>query len=290
VDILTSPGEMRAWAREQVVLGNKTALVPTMGFFHEGHLSLMRMAARHADAVVVSLFVNPMQFGPNEDLDRYPRNFTKDCELAEKEGVAVLFAPEAEAMYPAGFQTTVSVEHLSRSLCGADRPSHFNGVTTVVSKLFHIVQPDFAVFGQKDFQQLAIIRRMVQDLDMGVEVLAHPIVREQNGLAMSSRNAYLNADQRKSALSLSRGIALARSLVKEGERQTAVLSKKVKAHILSYDGTGIDYISFVDRDSLEPVDRAEQDTLLALAVTINDQVRLIDNGLLGGVLTVEPDS
>ena len=290
MDILTSPGKMRAWAREQVVLGNKTALVPTMGFFHEGHLSLMRMAARHADAVVVSLFVNPMQFGPNEDLDRYPRNFTKDCELAEEEGVAVLFAPEAEAMYPAGFQTTVSVEHLSRSLCGADRPGHFNGVTTVVSKLFHVVQPDFAVFGQKDFQQLAIIRRMVQDLDMGVEVLAHPIVREQDGLAMSSRNAYLNADQRKSALSLSKGIALARSLVKEGERQTAVLGEQVKEHILSYSGTGIDYISFVERDSLEPVDRAEQDTLLALAVTINDQVRLIDNGLLGGVLTAGPDS
>lgn len=280
MNILTTPGAMRAWAREQVVLGNKTALVPTMGFFHEGHLSLMRMAARHADAVVVSLFVNPIQFGPNEDLDRYPRSFTKDCELAEGEGVEVLFAPEAGDMYPAGFQTTVSVEHLSRSLCGADRPGHFNGVTTVVSKLFHIVQPDFAVFGQKDFQQLAVIRRMVQDLDMGVEVLAHPIVREPDGLAMSSRNAYLDKYQRKSALSLSKGIALARSLYIGGERETAVLTEKVKEHILSYSGTAVDYISFIDCSSLEPVDRAGQETLLALAVTIDGRVRLIDNGLL----------
>ena len=282
MNILTSPGAMRAWAREQIVLGKKIALVPTMGFFHEGHLSLMRMAARHADVVVASLFVNPMQFGLNEDLDRYPRNFAQDSDLAAGEGVTVLFAPEADGMYPAGFQTTVSVEHLSRLLCGADRPGHFNGVTTVVSKLFHIVQPDVAVFGQKDFQQLSIIRRMVQDLDMGVEILAHPIVREPDGLAMSSRNAYLDENQRKSALSLSKGIALARSLFTEGERETAVLGKKVKEHILSYDGTGIDYISFVDCSSLEPVDRADQQTLLALAVTIDGRVRLIDNGLLVG--------
>ncbi len=282
MDILTSPGAMRAWAREQIVLGEKIALVPTMGFFHEGHLRLMRMATRHADAVVVSLFVNPIQFGPGEDLDRYPRDFAKDCELAAGEGVAVLFAPEAADMYPAGFQTTVSVEHLSRSLCGADRPGHFNGVTTVVSKLFHIVQPAYAVFGQKDFQQLAIIRRMVQDLDMGVEILAHPIVREPDGLAMSSRNAYLDADQRQSALSLSTGIALARSLFTEGERETAVLRKKVREHILSYSGTAVDYVSFIDCSSLEPVDRVGQEILLALAVTIDGRVRLIDNGLLTG--------
>jgi len=282
MNILTSPGAMRAWAREQVVLGNKIALVPTMGFFHEGHLSLMRMAAQHTDVVVVSLFVNPIQFGPNEDLDRYPRNFTKDCELAAGEGVEVLFAPETPDMYSAGFQTTVSVEHLSRSLCGADRPGHFNGVTTVVSKLFNIVQPDFSVFGQKDFQQLAIIRRMVHDLNMGVEILAHPIVREPDGLAMSSRNAYLDAHQRKSALSLSKGIALARSLFTEGERETAVLAEKVKEHILSYSDTAVDYISFVDCNSLEPIERAGKETLLALAVTINGRVRLIDNGLLAG--------
>ncbi len=280
--ILTSPGAMRAWTREQVVLGNKTALVPTMGFFHEGHLSLMRMAAQYADTLVVSLFVNPIQFGPNEDLDRYPRSFTKDCELAEGEGVEVLFAPEAGDMYPPGFQTTVSVEHLSRSLCGADRPGHFNGVTTVVSKLFHIVQPDCAVFGQKDFQQLSIIRRMVQDLDIGVDILAHPIVREPDGLAMSSRNAYLDADQRKSALSLSKGIALARSLYTDGKLDTAVLTEKVKKHILSYSGTEVNYISFIDCSSLEPVDRADQETLVALAVTIDGRVRLIDNGLLAG--------
>ncbi|HEB68222.1 MAG TPA: pantoate--beta-alanine ligase [Desulfobulbus sp.] len=282
MEILTSPGAMRAWSREQRVLGKKIALVPTMGFFHQGHLSLMRMAARHGDAVVVSLFVNPIQFGPNEDLDRYPRSFTKDCELAGQEGVAVVFAPEAADMYPAGFQTTVSVEQLSRSLCGADRPGHFNGVTTVVSKLFHLVQPDMAVFGQKDFQQLSIIRRMVRDLDMGIEILAHPIVREPDGLAMSSRNVYLNEQQRRSALSLSGGIALARSLYTDGLLDTAVLKEKVREHILSYPGTAVDYISFVDRSSLEPVDRADQETLLALAVSIDGRVRLIDNGLLVG--------
>lgn len=282
MEILTSPGAMRAWSREQRVLGKKIALVPTMGFFHQGHLSLMRMAARHGDAVVVSLFVNPIQFGPNEDLDRYPRSFTKDCELAGQEGVAVVFAPEAADMYPAGFQTTVSVEQLSRSLCGADRPGHFNGVTTVVSKLFHLVQPDMAVFGQKDFQQLSIIRRMVRDLDMGIEILAHPIVREPDGLAMSSRNVYLNEQQRRSALSLSGGIALARSLYTDGLLDTAVLKEKVREHILSYPGAAVDYISFVDRSSLEPVDRADQETLLALAVSIDGRVRLIDNGLLVG--------
>ncbi len=282
MEILTSPGAMRAWSREQRVLGKKIALVPTMGFFHQGHLSLMRMAARHGDAVVVSLFVNPIQFGPNEDLARYPRSFTKDCELAGQEGVDVVFAPEAADMYPAGFQTTVSVEQLSRSLCGADRPGHFNGVTTVVSKLFHLVQPDMAVFGQKDFQQLSIIRRMVRDLDMGIEILAHPIVREPDGLAMSSRNVYLNEQQRRSALSLSGGITLARSLYTDGLLDTAVLKEKVREHILSYPGTAVDYISFVDRSSLEPVDRADQETLLALAVSIDGRVRLIDNGLLVG--------
>jgi len=267
MDIMTSPGEMRAWAKEQVVLGKRIALVPTMGFFHEGHLRLMRMAAQQADSVVVSLFVHPIQFGPNEDLGRYPRNFAQDSDLARMEGVSVLFAPEVEDMYSEGFQTTVSVESLSRLLCGANRPGHFNGVTTVVSKLFHIVQPDYAVFGQKDFQQLSIIRRMVQDLDMGVEILAHPIVREPDGLAMSSRNAYLDKKQRGSALSLSKGIALARSLFADGERNTEVFTEQVKTCILSSEGTAIDYISFVDRNGLNPVPRADSDTLLALAVT-----------------------
>lgn len=282
MEILNSPDAMRTWVREQHAAGKTVALVPTMGFFHEGHLSLMRMAARHADSVVVSLFVNPIQFGPGEDLDRYPRNFERDSALARNEGVAVLFAPRAEAMYPPGFQTTVSVEQLSRHLCGRSRPGHFNGVTTVVTKLFHIIQPDSAVFGRKDYQQLAILRRMVLDLDMGVEILSHPIVREEDGLAMSSRNAYLDEGQRQSALSLSKGIALARSLFAEGERDTAVLEGKVKSSILNHAGTGIDYISFVDCNSLEPKAHADGDTLLALAVTIDGHVRLIDNGLLGG--------
>jgi len=280
MDILKSPGEMTAWAKEQVQLGRKTALVPTMGYFHEGHLSLMRMAGHHADQVVVSLFVNPIQFGAGEDLESYPRDFARDSELAEDEGVSVLFAPEAEDMYPAGFQTTVSVDQLSNKVCGADRPGHFTGVTTVVSKLFHIVQPDYAVFGAKDFQQLAIIRRMVLDLNMSVEILAHPIVREKDGLAMSSRNTYLNDNQRTSALALSKGIALARSLFQQGERDTAVLGAKVNELISSLSGTGIDYVSFVDQNNLAPVSTADDDTRIVMAVTIDNRVRLIDNGLL----------
>ena len=271
---------MSAWAEEQRGRGRTTALVPTMGYFHEGHLSLMRMAAEHADQVIVSLFVNPIQFGPSEDLGSYPRDFVRDSGLAEKEGVAVVFAPEADDMYPDGFQTTVSVENLSIHLCGANRPGHFTGVTTVVAKLFHITRPDFAVFGAKDFQQLAVIRRMVLDLNMNVEVLAHPIVREQDGLAMSSRNTYLDGKQRTSALALSKGVALARSLFKQGERDTGVLRSQVQALIATHPGTGIDYVECVDQHTLIPVGLADNNTRLVLAVTIDNRVRLIDNGLL----------
>jgi len=280
MEILKSPGEMTAWAKEQVQQGKRTALVPTMGYFHEGHLSLMRMAGNHADQVIVSLFVNPIQFGPGEDLDSYPNSFARDSELAENEGVSILFAPKAEDMYPAGFQTTVSVDQLSNDFCGVDRPGHFTGVTTVVSKLFHIIQPDYAVFGAKDFQQLAIIRRMVLDLNMNVEILAHPIVREEDGLAMSSRNTYLNDNQRKSALALSKGIALARSLFQQGERDTAVLGAKVNELISSFTGTGIDYVGFIDQNNLAPVSTADTDTRIVMAVTIDNRVRLIDNGLV----------
>jgi len=271
---------MTAWAKEQAQQKKKIALVPTMGYFHEGHLSLMRMAGKHADKVVVSLFVNPIQFGPSEDLGSYPRDFATDSELAHNEGVAVLFAPDAEDMYPFGFQTTVSVDLLARDLCGADRPGHFTGVTTVVSKLFHIVQPDYAVFGAKDFQQLAIIRRMVLDLNMNVKILAHPIVREADGLAMSSRNTYLNGHQRASALVLSKAIALTRSLFQQGERDTAVFGVKVKALISSFSDTRIEYVSFVDQNTLIPVSTADDDTRIIMAVTIDNRVRLIDNGLV----------
>jgi len=282
LEILKSPDSVRSWVQKQRGGGRTIALVPTMGFFHQGHLRLMRMAAQHADVVVVSLFVNPIQFGPGEDLDRYPRNLEQDCEMAAAEGVKLLFCPESVEMYPDGFQTTVSVGTLSGLLCGRNRPGHFDGVTTVVSKLFHIVEPDLAVFGQKDFQQLAIIRRMVSDLDMGVRILAHPIVRDSDGLAMSSRNIYLEAEQRKSALSLSKGLALARLLVAEGERVVVPLLERVRRLILAHFGTTIDYIACVNAENLEPVEAIDAETLLVLAVTIEGRVRLIDNGLLLG--------
>ena len=280
MEVIETPAEMIAWAREQSRRERKLVLVPTMGFFHEGHLSLMRMAGEYGDKIIVSLFVNPKQFGSNEDLSRYPADFDRDAELAEKEGVSVLFSPSPETMYPPDFQTSVSVNHLSRHLCGADRPGHFTGVTTVVGKLFHIIRPDYAVFGEKDFQQLAIIRKMVADLNMGVEILAHPIVREADGLAMSSRNVYLTAGQRPSALSLSKSIGLARKLFARGVRNTVFIGEKVRSFIASFSGTDADYIGFVDSATLEFVSDADRNTRLLLAVTLFNQVRLIDNGLL----------
>ena len=278
--IITSPAEMQAWAGKQHARGHSVALVPTMGFFHEGHLALMRMAAGKADKVVVSLFVNPIQFGQDEDLDQYPVDLQKDEELARSQGVSVLFMPTREDMYPPGFQTLVSVPRLSRHLCGADRPGHFNGVTTVVCKLLHIVRPDFAVFGEKDFQQLAVIRRMVADLNMDTAILAHPIVREPDGLAMSSRNSYLDDDERKQALCLSSSIAHARRLYATGVRDTMRLEAEIRNIIDKVPGAHVGYIGFVDRTTLEPVNQADENTQLALAVTIGGRVRLIDNGRL----------
>jgi pantoate--beta-alanine ligase len=280
MEIIRVPGEMRFWSAKQAAGGSRVALVPTMGFFHEGHLSLMRMGRQYADRVIVSLFVNPIQFGPNEDLDAYPRDFERDCRLAGEEGVDVVFAPDAGDMYPEGFRTTVSVSDITDRLCGADRPGHFDGVATVLMKLFHITGADCAVFGEKDFQQLAVIRRMVRDLDMDIEIIGHPIVREPDGLAMSSRNTYLDKTERVAALCLSRSLAIARSSIKSGVLETGELAKVVRDHILSFPGTEIDYAEFVDCRSLEPVERVDEKTLLAMAVRINGRVRLIDNGLV----------
>jgi pantoate--beta-alanine ligase len=279
--IIRSPQKMTTWSKEQIVAGRTIGFVPTMGFFHEGHLALMRRAGEMADQVVVSLFVNPTQFGPQEDLAAYPRDFERDRDLAEGVGVDVIFAPEPEDMYPAGFSSIVTVgEELTSQLCGASRPGHFAGVATVVSKLFNIVRPDLAVFGEKDFQQLAVIRRMTKDLDLGVEIIGHPIVREQDGLAMSSRNTYLQPEERESALSLSRALAMARTMVEEGKRDTERLTAALREFILSFPGTEPDYISFVDQFTLQPVAEVDKDTVLALAVKINDRVRLIDNGFV----------
>lgn len=278
MDVLHTPAEMTAWSSAQAGQGRRIALVPTMGYFHEGHLRLMRMAARHADRVVVSLFVNPTQFGPGEDLEQYPRDLERDTLLARQEGVDVLFVPRAGDMYPEGFQTVVSVEGLSRHLCGASRPGHFAGVTTVVCKLLNIVRPHCAVFGEKDFQQLAVIRRMVIDLDMGIRILGHPIVREPDGLAMSSRNTYLDDSLRPAALSLHGAIRLARELAARGLVSEPELRRRVRAHIESFPETEIDYVAFVNEQSLETADPVDEATILALAVRIGGRVRLIDNG------------
>jgi pantoate--beta-alanine ligase len=278
--VIKSPAEMTAWAKAQSGAGRRICLVPTMGCFHEGHLSLMRLARGMGERVVVSLFVNPLQFGPREDFAAYPRDFDRDSRLAAEQGVEVIFAPSAEEMYPAGFQTVVKVGALTRHLCGASRPGHFEGVATVVHKLFAISRADSAVFGEKDFQQLAVIRRMAADLNMNIEIIGHPIVRENDGLAMSSRNTYLSISERPAALSLFQAIQLARKAAAEGLTTTAGLAGQVRAHIESVAGTEIDYVSFVDADTLEPVTVVNEHTLLALAVRINGKVRLIDNGFV----------
>jgi pantoate--beta-alanine ligase len=263
------------WKQE----GLSVALVPTMGFFHEGHLSLMRMAKSKADLVVVSLFVNPAQFGPNEDLSRYPRDFERDSKLAERQGVGCLFCPDAGDIYPPGFQTWVRVEGLGQGLCGASRPEHFRGVATIVAKLLIIVQPDMAIFGQKDFQQLQVIRRMVRDLNIPVNIIAHPIVREPDGLAMSSRNTYLDAKERESALSLFQALRLAEKMVAKGCGSGPEVIQAIRNHIQSFDNTKIDYIFLGDPESLEECQEIVGGALLALAVWIG-KTRLIDNTLL----------
>jgi pantoate--beta-alanine ligase len=276
--VIHSPAEMTVWAKAEAAARRRICLVPTMGAFHEGHLSLMRMARGRADRVVVSLFVNPTQFGPREDFAAYPRDMERDTLLAGRQGVDVLFAPSAGEMYPGGFQTVVSVRDLTRYLCGASRPGHFDGVATVVGKLFLITRADSAVFGEKDFQQLAVIRRVVADLNMNIEVIGHPIVREEDGLAMSSRNIYLGSSERSTALCLYQSIRLARQAAAAGQKSTEVLAGLVRKHILSFAGTEIDYASFVDAGSLEPVPTVDERTVLALAVKIGGKVRLIDNG------------
>ncbi|XOF34568.1 MAG: pantoate--beta-alanine ligase [Candidatus Electrothrix sp. YB6] len=277
--IIRQPAGMTAWAKKQAAAGKTVGFVPTMGFFHKGHLALMRRAGELADRVVVSLFVNPTQFGPQEDLAAYPRDFERDRELTAESGVDVLFVPETEDMYPAGCSTTVTVgAELTDRLCGASRPGHFAGVATVVCKLFNIVRPDLAVFGEKDFQQLAVIRRMTGDLNLGVEIIGHPVVREQDGLAMSSRNTYLEAAQRESACSLCRAINLARKMAADGERDAERLNAALQEFILSFPDTAVDYISFVHQLTLQLVAEVDEETVLALAVKIGGKVRLIDNG------------
>ncbi len=279
MDIIRTPPAMNAWAKEMIARGQSIALVPTMGFFHHGHLALMNRASEEADHVVVSLFVNPIQFGPGEDLEKYPRNFEHDAELAQKNGAAVLFAPEAETIYPEGFQTTITVDQVSQGLCGGRRPGHFKGVATVVAKLFNLVRPQVAVFGEKDFQQLAVIRRMVADLAWDIRVIGHPIVREPDGLAMSSRNSYLSATERKNATCLYRAIEKARDLVRGGEKECSFLRSVLFREISSINGVEAEYITFVDAQDLTEQTMVNRASRLVLAVKVG-RTRLIDNGSL----------
>ncbi len=259
--------------------GESIALVPTMGFLHEGHLMLMRAAKDHCDQLVVSLFVNPTQFGPNEDFEAYPRDTQGDLKKAEDVGADVMFMPSAKEMYPPGAQTSVVVKDLPQHLCGLSRPGHFDGVTTVVAKLFHIVKPHAAVFGQKDYQQLAVISRMVMDLDMDIQIIGVPTVREADGLAMSSRNSYLKPEERISALSLKKSLDLAQRLFREGEKKAQVVKDFVKSYILEHPYTEIDYITLCDPVTLEDVNTLSDGTLMAMAVRVG-KTRLIDNGRL----------
>ncbi len=253
-----------------------------MGWFHEGHLSLMRMARGLATRVVVSLFVNPIQFGPKEDLAAYPRDLERDRSMAANEGVDVLFAPAAAEMFSDTFQTRVSLGRISEGLCGADRPGHFDGVATIVTKLFHLTWPHIAVFGEKDLQQLALVRQMVRDLNFAVEIVGHPIVRETDGLAMSSRNSYLSKEERPNALCLFRAITRARQLVHDAGSDVVIpqLIAETEGIIASHSGCSVEYVRIVDRYSLAPCQTVDQNSVLALAMKIGGKVRLIDNALL----------
>lgn len=267
--------QVKAWKKEGLSVG----LVPTMGYLHEGHASLMKKAVEENDRVVASVFVNPTQFGPTEDLESYPRDFDKDCALCESIGVNLVFHPEPEEMYAPDFCTWVDMDVLSKTLCGKSRPIHFRGVCTVVSKLFNIVTPDRAYFGQKDAQQLAIIRRMVRDLNMDIEIVGCPIVREEDGLAKSSRNTYLNEEERAAALILSKAVFMGQKMAADGETDTAVIKKAMIEKIESEPLAKIDYVEIVDGLSMQPVDKIEGSILAAMAVYIG-KTRLIDNFII----------
>jgi pantoate--beta-alanine ligase len=277
--IFTTISETRSASRAARGPGKRLGFVPTMGALHEGHLSLVRAARAGCNVGAASIFVNPTQFGPNEDLDKYPRSFDRDCELLEREGVDFVFAPSVEEMYPVGALTWVTVEELSSKLDGRSRPGHFRGVTTVVSKLFHIVEPDRAFFGQKDAAQVAIIRRMVRDLNLPVEIVVCPIVREPDGLAMSSRNAYLNPEQRKQALVLHRSLTRVKELAKSGERNAAKLSAAGRKEFADESSIRLDYFEVVDPSTLDPVTDVTSGALVAVAAYVGS-TRLIDNLLL----------
>jgi pantoate--beta-alanine ligase len=277
--IIETVEEMQAWSDAERRAGRSIALVPTMGALHEGHLALVRAAKHLGERVVVSLFVNPAQFAPGEDLAAYPRDFARDRALLENESVDVLFHPSSAEVYPEGYQTHVDVGRLAPLLEGEFRPGHFRGVATVVAKLFNMVRPHAAIFGEKDYQQLQIIRRMAKDLNFAIEIVGHPTVRDADGLALSSRNAYLTAPERQAALSLNRALERAQALIAQGERCAGRIAAAARAAIEAEPLAEIEYVRICDSETLAEIPRIERDALLALAVRVG-AARLIDNALL----------
>lgn len=280
MEIINNPQELQNLALMLRAEGKKIALVPTMGYFHKGHLSLMEAARKQADVVIVSLFVNPTQFGPNEDLDAYPHDLERDARLAEEHGVDILFTPTREEMYHDDHCTWVKVPDLAANLCGKSRPVHFRGVATVVTKLFMTAQPHVAVFGEKDWQQLAIIKRMVRDLNIPVDVQGHPIVREESGLAMSSRNVYLTDEEKKTAPMIQKGLRIMRDTVEQGEDDTSRLRQELTSfYEREIPGSQIDYIKIVHPENIQDIEKIDGPALCAVAVQVG-KARLIDNLLI----------
>ena len=277
--IITQMNEMRSIVKDIKSQGMSIGFVPTMGYLHEGHLSLVRESLRKADVTVVSIFVNPAQFGPREDFKEYPRDLNRDSDILKREGVDYLFTPVTDEMYPGGYKTNVEVHDLQDKLCGRSRPGHFRGVCTVVLKLFNIINPDISFFGQKDAQQEIILKRMVQDLNLEMKIEVLPIIREEDDLALSSRNTYLSQEERKAALSLSKSLKEAQSMIENGQRDSEAIIKRMIEIINMEPLAKIDYVEIVDLDKLNPVTRIEKEALVALAVFIGE-VRLIDNTIL----------
>lgn len=279
MEIVESIESMQQRMKSARTAGKTIAFVPTMGFLHDGHLSLLKEGRRRGDLLVLSIFVNPTQFGQGEDFEDYPRDLQQDSVLAESAGVDVIFAPTAVAMYPTGYATEVNVNGITAGLCGASRPTHFRGVCTVVTKLFNIVQPHVALFGSKDFQQLAVVKRMTRDLNLPIEIVGMPIFRETDGLAMSSRNVYLDSAQRRQALALSQGITLAQDLVKQGETEAGIVIAAVSSCLSAQSHIRSDYVAICHQSTLEPQRQIDKDSVLLIAAFVG-QTRLIDNGYL----------
>lgn len=274
--VIEKISDMKEVIRSNKALGKTIGFVPTMGYLHEGHLSLMKKSVEANDLTVISIFVNPTQFGPNEDFEKYPRNIERDLQLAESVGVDVVFAPSVAEMYPDNYKTYVNVEDITNVMCGLSRPGHFRGVTTVVNKLFNIVEPDKAYFGQKDAQQVVVLKKMVRDLNMNLEIVTCPIIREPDGLAMSSRNVYLSEEERSAALILSKSLFEVEEMIKKGEKSRETVVKYLIDRIKSEKLADIDYVEVVNTESLGQVEKLEGSILVALAVRFG-KTRLIDN-------------